>query len=111
VANVETNVFTLTLVVVRCRDLEQSRRFYEALGLSFNTERHGAGPVHYSTRLGTTVLELYPAGAAPSNVRLGVGVANVATAVDSVRAVGCRVDRAPTAQDVMFVIQTTMRLS
>jgi len=88
---------TLTLVVVRCRDLEHSRRFYEALGLVFVPEQHGASPVHYSTQLGTTVLELYPASAAASAVRLGIGVTNVTAAVDAVRAIGGRVAREPTA--------------
>lgn len=87
----------LTLLVLRCRDLEYSRRFYEALALAFTPEQHGAGPFHYSTQLGTTVLELYPASAAASTIRLGFGVPDVMAAVDAVRAVGGRVDRAPTA--------------
>jgi lactoylglutathione lyase len=88
---------TLTLLVVRCRDLEHSRRFYEALGLAFTPEQHGAGPFHYSTQLGTTVLELYPANAATSAIRVGFGVTDVIAAVDAVRAIGGRVDREPTA--------------
>jgi len=88
---------TLTLVVVRCRDLEHSRRFYEALGFAFTPEQHGAGPLHYSTQLGTSVLELYPASAAASAVRLGFGVTDVTAAVDAVRSIGGRVDREPTA--------------
>jgi len=88
----------LTLVVVRCQDLEQSRRFYQAIGIILTPEQHGTGPLHYSAQMGTTVLELYPASAAPSNVRLGVGVTDVAAAVEAVRTVGGRVDREPTAQ-------------
>jgi lactoylglutathione lyase len=87
---------TLTLVVIRCRDLEHSRRFYEALGLAFTPEQHGAGPFHYSTQLGATVLELYPASAATSAVRLGFGVTDVTAAVNAVRSIGGRVDREPT---------------
>ena len=87
----------LTLVVIRCRDLEHSRRFYEALGLAFSPEQHGAGPAHYSTQLGTTVLELYPSSAAASGVHLGFGVPDVMVAVDAVRAIGGRVDREPSA--------------
>ena len=88
----------LTLVVVRCRDLEQSRRFYQATGRVLTAEQHGTGPLHYSSQMGTTVLEFYPASAAPSNVRLGVSVTDVTAAVESVRAIGGRVDREPTAQ-------------
>jgi catechol 2,3-dioxygenase-like lactoylglutathione lyase family enzyme len=42
----------LTLVVVRCRDLEQSRRFYQAISLILTAEQHGTGPLHYSNQTG-----------------------------------------------------------
>jgi catechol 2,3-dioxygenase-like lactoylglutathione lyase family enzyme len=96
---------TLALLVARCRDLEQSRRFYQALGLVFTAEQHGTGPLHYSCQLGTTVLELYPAMAAASNVRLGFGVTDVIAAVESVRAIGARVDREPTPQARTAVVR------
>lgn len=86
----------LTLIVVRCRDLEHSRRFYEALGLAFIPEQHGAGPFHYSTQLGTTVLELYPASATVSSVRIGFGITDIAAALNAIRSIGGRVDREPT---------------
>ena len=59
---------TLSLIVLRCVDLEASRTFYAALGLCFETEQHGNGPVHYSCQLGDLVLELYPGkpGSAPA---------------------------------------------
>jgi len=34
----------LTLLVLYTSDLETSRAFYEALGLTFTAERHGTGP-------------------------------------------------------------------
>lgn len=88
---------SLNLLVVRCRNLESSRSFYESLGLVFAREQHGAGPIHYSTQLGPTVLELYPTSAASSNVRLGLTVPNVAAAIEAVRALGGQVVREPTA--------------
>jgi catechol 2,3-dioxygenase-like lactoylglutathione lyase family enzyme len=48
----------LTLIVLGCVDLELSRRFYEALGMSFVEEKHGSGPHHYACTLAETVLEL-----------------------------------------------------
>ncbi|MEM6989439.1 MAG: VOC family protein [Myxococcota bacterium] len=64
---------TLTYVVLRCKDLERSRRFYAALGLALTQEHHGAGPMHYSADVGGTVLELYPQRAASSaDVRVGL---------------------------------------
>src|SRR3954469_10899764 len=79
----------LNLVVVRTRRLDALKRFYEAVGLSFAVERHGAGPEHLSATLpGATVLELYPATAdqavergAVSDVRLGFVVGDLAAAV------------------------------
>ncbi|MCA9109016.1 MAG: VOC family protein [Planctomycetaceae bacterium] len=51
----------LNLVVLRVRDLNQSRSFYEALGIVFTDEQHETGPVHLAAELGECVLELYPA--------------------------------------------------
>jgi lactoylglutathione lyase len=64
----------LTLLVLRCRNLELSRSFYETLGLTFAPERHGSGPEHYSTRLGQTVLELYPAAEPATLTRIGLRI-------------------------------------
>ena len=49
------------VVVLRCRDIESTRVFYESAGLSFALEQHGTGPVHYAHVDGAFVLELYPA--------------------------------------------------
>lgn len=62
---------SLDLLVVRCVDIERSRRFYEALGLRFASEKHGAGPVHYAASLGRAVLELYPANQRLTPLRFG----------------------------------------
>lgn len=51
---------SLSLLVLRCADIQRSQAFYEALGLRFTREQHGQGPVHYSALLGETVIELYP---------------------------------------------------
>lgn len=63
----------LQLLVLRCRDVETSRRFYERLGLTFTKEKHGSGPEHYASTDAGFVLELYPVkeGDGPDNVRLG----------------------------------------
>jgi catechol 2,3-dioxygenase-like lactoylglutathione lyase family enzyme len=51
----------LSLLVLKVRDIAQSRAFYELLGFSFAEHRHGNGPVHCcSDDLGFP-LELYPA--------------------------------------------------
>lgn len=81
-----------SLLVIRAADVERAVAFYRALGLSFERERHGRGPVHYAAQCGGTVFEVYPARpgeSASASVRLGFCVPNVAEAVASlVRAGG-----------------------
>ncbi len=50
----------LNLLVLRCRDIDVSREFYEQLGLEFEQEQHGSGPVHYAAVFEGMVFELYP---------------------------------------------------
>jgi len=73
----KTRAKILNLLVLRCKDIEKTKEFYEKLSLSFVKEQHGEGSVHYSTKIGDLVLELYPLG--ESNVdsnRLGFSVNN-----------------------------------
>lgn len=50
----------LNLLVLRCRDIETSRLFYEHLGIEFQKEKHGSGPEHYASVFEGMVFELYP---------------------------------------------------
>ena len=50
----------LNLLVLRCKNLETTKAFYEKLDLKFIKEKHGKGVEHYSTYVGEMVLELYP---------------------------------------------------
>jgi len=57
----------LRLLVLKVRDMAQSRAFYELLGFSFAEHRHGKGPAHCcSTDLGFP-LELYPSAQPAQN--------------------------------------------
>lgn len=51
----------LDFIVLYSSDIERCRKFYELLELRFVQEKHGNGPIHYASNVGTTVLELYPA--------------------------------------------------
>lgn len=77
----------INLLVLRCKDMEATRRFYEQLGLAFFTERHGAGPQHYAWQSAGFVLELYPAATnqAPDNVRLGFSTSLLADVTGRIR--------------------------
>ena len=77
----------VNLLVLRCKDIEVTRRFYEHLGLAFVEEKHGTGPRHYVWESGGFVLELYPAaeGQAPDNVRIGLSTPLLADLAGNLR--------------------------
>jgi hypothetical protein len=50
----------LSLIVIRATDIEETMGFYRAIGLAFQEEQHGSGPLHYSCTLDGVVLEIYP---------------------------------------------------
>ena len=76
----------ISLLVIRCQDIEVNKCFYELLGLSFVKEKHGNGPTHYSCEHDGTVFELYPnKGEHPQdNNRLGFKVANLINIIKNV---------------------------
>jgi catechol 2,3-dioxygenase-like lactoylglutathione lyase family enzyme len=99
-------ISALTLIVLRCADLERARQFYEALGLTLVAEKHGTGSCHYSTRVGGTVLELYPQGGAETRgLRLGFLVSDLAAALPLVERAGGTVVRAELAADASAIVK------
>lgn len=70
----------LRLIVIRTNDPKQLANFYTQLGLQFEYHKHGNSPLHYSTYLGKTVLEIYPFSKnqtqADSTLRLGFAIDN-----------------------------------
>lgn len=94
-------VQALKLLVLRTSRLDESRRFYQALGINFAEERHGTGPLHYAGRAGETVLELYPlpgdSAVVDSSLRLGFSVTGLAQTVLSLEAAGAAVIHKPRA--------------
>ena len=54
----------LSLIVLRSSQMQATLAFYKTLGFTFVEEKHGSGPVHYSTETASGVLEIYPAEAA-----------------------------------------------
>jgi lactoylglutathione lyase len=61
-------MMNVAALVLNCRDIEASVRFYKALGLDVKETKHG-GPVHWTCTLGGVHFALYPATAqhAPQN--------------------------------------------
>jgi lactoylglutathione lyase len=74
---------SLSLIVLRTSKTQEMLAFYGALGFVFGEEKHGSGPIHHSTQIGSTVLEIYPGeSAAPIN-RKGSGATMLGFAVQS----------------------------
>ncbi|MEW4451905.1 VOC family protein [Bremerella sp. JC817] len=48
------------LLVIRTSEPSRLVAFYEQLGLTFQEERHGSGPLHWSTTVEQFVFEIYP---------------------------------------------------
>lgn len=95
---------SVTLIVLRSPDLRRARAFYEALGLAFVEEQHGAGPRHLAATLDSgLVIELYPAEASTgvaADLRLGFAVANLPDTLARLRSLGVDVPATTTAVTV-----------
>ncbi len=79
---------SISFLVLYCSDIEESRRFYSALGLEFEREQHGSGPKHLAALSNTMILELYPATEKrppTSGVLLGFTVAARKAAIQAIR--------------------------
>jgi hypothetical protein len=90
---------SLRLLVLKTRQLDKLRAFYQALGIALAEERHGRGPLHYAGHVGETTLEVYPFGddaeAADATTRLGFSVANLAESLRSLQVLGVMSHDAP----------------
>ena len=78
----------LSLLVLRVSDLARSRAFYATLGLTLTAEKHENGPLHYSTDLNGTVLELYPTRNRREPIRIGLRLATLESAVAALATAG-----------------------
>jgi hypothetical protein len=76
---------SLTLLVLKTRQVEQLRLFYQTLGVELAKEQQSKGLVHFAGRAGDVVIDVYPlpadAGSVDSSTRLGFAVEDVAEVV------------------------------
>jgi lactoylglutathione lyase len=73
---------------------------YTAIGVRFQQEQHGAGPIHYSAQLGGTVFELYPLGGkdiTDTTTRFGFTVGDLTKTLDQLKLLNAAVTREPEA--------------
>src|SRR5690349_5703174 len=90
---------SLTLLVLKTRQVEQLRRFYQTFGIALVEEQHGKGPVHFAGRAGAVVIEVYPlpedGSPVDSSTRLGFAVKNVAEVIRALEGTGTKVVTPP----------------
>jgi catechol 2,3-dioxygenase-like lactoylglutathione lyase family enzyme len=51
---------SMCLVVIRSKDIDRARLFYETLGLEFTKHQHGKGLEHFASTIGDVIFEIYP---------------------------------------------------
>jgi lactoylglutathione lyase len=92
----------LSLIVLRTAKIESSLAFYRAFGLEFVQEQHGTGPIHFSSKLNDTVIEIYPGaeGFAPprqsgGSTMIGLRVESVDEVVAALQQLGAQVVNPP----------------
>lgn len=90
---------SLALLVLKSRQLDRLRTFYGCLGIEWVEERHGKGPLHFSGKLGDSVLELYPlpegAGPTDTTTRLGFAVADLPPIMSALETLGVTIITKP----------------
>lgn len=90
---------SLTLLVLKTRQVEQLRHFYQTLGIDFSEEQHGTGPVHYAGRVGAVVIEIYPlpddGTPLDASMRLGFAFDDVAQALQALQGIGTKIVTPP----------------
>jgi predicted enzyme related to lactoylglutathione lyase len=85
---------SLNLIVVRSFDPARTVTFYESLGIRFQEEQHGKGPVHWAVNLDGLVLEVYPAKAekeVDQTTRLGFEVEDIDDILRRLRPLGIKI--------------------
>jgi lactoylglutathione lyase len=89
---------SLKLLVLKTRQVDKLRAYYQALGIDLAEERHGHGPVHYAGTVGDTILEVYPlpdGGTVDTTTRLGFTVENLADVVQALADAGAVIASGP----------------
>jgi predicted enzyme related to lactoylglutathione lyase len=84
----------LKLVVIRSMEPAHTVRFYSLLGMQFQEEQHGSGPIHWAASVVEIVLEIYSAKSAhevDSTTRLGFEVTEAGVVLERLRTAGFEV--------------------
>jgi predicted enzyme related to lactoylglutathione lyase len=90
---------SLTLLVLKTRQVERLRAFYQTLGVDLVEEQHGKGPLHFAGRAGAVVIEVYPlpdnGSPVDSSTRLGFAVENMVEIMRALERIGTKIVTPP----------------
>jgi lactoylglutathione lyase len=93
---------SLSLLVLRTARIDACIVFYQRLGLAMVEEKHGKGPIHYSSSSNGITVEIYPEtqknfteSSAERAIRLGFMVESLAATLESLEALGVTVLNPP----------------
>jgi predicted enzyme related to lactoylglutathione lyase len=88
---------SLSLLVLRTTRIDACLEFYQRLGLAFIEEKHGKGPVHYSSSSNGVIIEIYPVTqnnvtehGAERTLRLGFTLESLTATLESLETTGAR---------------------
>ncbi|KJF70232.1 VOC family protein [Agrobacterium arsenijevicii] len=72
---------SLKFLTLYAKQLDRTVAVYEALGIEFEREKHGDGPIHFSHSTRDLIIEIYPAGSrvVAESMILGFTVTDLAT--------------------------------
>ena len=97
----------IRLLVIRTGDPKRLSEFYSRLGLDFDYHSHGNSPMHYSTTIDKTVLEIYPLTKSQSepdkNLRIGLGIERFDESILLLKNAGVAFSLEPTVTDFGFM--------
>lgn len=90
---------SLALLVLKTRQVEELRLFFQTLGVDLVEEQHGKGPVHFAGRAGAVVIEVYPlpddGTPVDSSTRLGFAVKKVVEVIRALEGIGTPIVKPP----------------
>ena len=97
----------IKLIVIRTSDMKVISEFYANFGLTFDYHKHGNSPMHYSTTIGQTVLEIYPLTKSQTesdkNLRLGFSVDDFDSVIDKLKSIGTKFSSEPIQTDFGYM--------
>jgi lactoylglutathione lyase len=88
-----------SLLVLKTRQVEHLRTFYETLGVTLADEQHGRGPAHLAGKVGDVSFEIYSlqddGTAVDSTTRLGFAVNTLVKVVETLQTLGITIVSQP----------------